>query len=112
MPVIKKTLIIVGIAVLIFEFAEHVLLPLFWYITHRKSKPRAGVESMIGGEVEVRTWGDLEGQVIFRGVLWRAASDQSLTPGEKAVIEEANGLTLRVKRRSPKGATRPEQKEG
>ncbi len=109
---IKKTLIIFGIAVLIFEFAEHVLLPLFWYVTHRKIKPRAGVESMIGEEVEVRTWEGLEGQVVFRGVLWRAASDGALAPGEKAVIEEANGLTLRVRRRSGPEVTRPERKEG
>ena len=108
----KKTLIIIGIAVLVFEFAEHVLLPLLWCVTHRKKKPRVGAESMIGEEVEVKTWENLEGQVFFKGVLWRAASEDCLTPGEKAVIEESNGLTLRVKRRSPSKKERPEQKDG
>ena len=101
MSVIKKTLIIIVIAVLVFEFVEHVLLPLIWYVMHRKKKPLVGVESMMGEEVEVRTWENLEGQVSFRGVLWSAASDDRLTPGEKAVIEEANGLMLRIKRSSP-----------
>lgn len=105
---IKKTLIIIAIAVLVFELAEHVLLPLIWYVIHRKKKSVVGAESMIGEEVEVTTWENLEGQVSFRGVLWSAASDDCLTPGEKAVIEETNGLALRVKRRRPSETTSPE----
>jgi len=96
--VIKKTLIIIGIGILVFELTEHVLLPLIWHVIHRKKKPLVGVESMIGEQVEVRRWENLEGQVSFRGVLWSAESDACLTPGEKAVIEEANGLMLRIKR--------------
>jgi membrane-bound ClpP family serine protease len=87
---------------------EHVLLPLIWHVIHRKKKPVFGVESMIGEDVEVRTWENLEGQVSFRGVLWTASSDDCLTPGDTAVIEEANGLMLRIKRTRPTKATRPE----
>jgi membrane-bound ClpP family serine protease len=108
MSVIKKTLIIIGIGILVWELTEHVLLPLIWYVIHGKRKPLVGMESMIGREVEVATWENLDGQVSFRGVLWTASSDDCLTPGETAVIEEANGLILRIKRSRPTKATRPE----
>lgn len=108
MSVIKKTLIIIAIAVLVFELAEHVLVPLIWYVIHRKKKSVVGVESMIGKEVEVTTWENLEGQVFFRGVLWSAGSDDCLKPGEKAVIEETNGLIIKVKRRRSSEVASPE----
>ena len=108
MSVIKKTLIIIGIGILVWELTEHVLLPLIWYVIHGKRKPLVGMESMIGKDVEVATWENLDGQVSFRGVLWTAASDDRLTPGEIAVIEEANGLMLRIKRTRPSEVTSPE----
>jgi membrane-bound ClpP family serine protease len=51
---------------------------------------------MLGEVVEVKQWEGTEGQVSIKGELWRAVSEVPLLKGDKAVIQNVEGLTLRV----------------
>jgi len=46
---------------------------------------------------EIKQWRKTEGQVFVNGELWRALSDVPLLTGDKAVVQNVDGLTLRVK---------------
>ncbi len=92
-----KTILIVLIAGFVFfEFVEHVVLPFVWFILGRKRRSISGAEGMLGKVVEVKQWDKTEGQVFVNGELWRAVSDVPLVRGVKAVINNVEGLTLRV----------------
>ena len=52
---------------------------------------------MIGKVVEIKRWNKTEGQVLVNGELWRAVCDVPLTQGNKAVILDIEGLTLKLK---------------
>jgi membrane protein implicated in regulation of membrane protease activity len=52
---------------------------------------------MLGKAVEVKQWQTSEGRVFVNGELWRAVSDVPLSTGDKAIIQNVEGLTLRVK---------------
>jgi len=83
-------------AVILFEIIEHVVFPLVWLILDRKRRLVSGAEGMVGKVVEVREWSKSEGRVLVNAELWRAVSDVPLLKGEKAVIQNVEGLTLRV----------------
>lgn len=76
---------------------RHEVIPIVFYFIKRKGKSVTGVDSLMGEVVEVRQWKEIEGQVFIKGELWRAVSDVPLKKGEKAIIQNAEGLTLRVK---------------
>jgi membrane-bound ClpP family serine protease len=94
---VKSVIIAIVIAFIAFEFIEHVVLPLIWFIKDRNKKSKYGVTSMIGKVVEVRRWNETEGQVLVNGVLWRAVCDVPLTVGDRAEIIDIKGLTLKLK---------------
>jgi len=52
---------------------------------------------MPGKTAEVKQWQASEGRVLINGELWRAVSDVSLSTGDKTIIQNVEGLTLRVK---------------
>lgn len=92
-----KTLVIILISgFILFEVIEHIVIPLFSR-KHQKRKPISGVSSMLGQVVVIKQWEETEGQVLFRSELWRATSDLPLKKGDKAVIQDVQGLTVRVK---------------
>lgn len=76
---------------------RHEVIPIVFYFIKRKGKSVTGVDSLMGEVVEVRQWKETEGQVFIKGELWRAVSDVPLKKGEKAIIQNVEGLTLRVK---------------
>ena len=94
---IKNIILALVIGLIVFETIEHVVFPLFWYAKNRKKKSPCGVEGLLGRVVEVRQWEKTEGFVFVNGELWSAVSDVPLAKGDKAVIEDVQGLTLRVK---------------
>jgi membrane-bound serine protease (ClpP class) len=94
---LKNILIAVVIAVLVFEFVEHVVFPLIWLIKNRKKRSQYGVTGMIGKTVEIQRWNQTEGQVLINGELWRAECEIPLSVGSKATIESIEGITLRLK---------------
>ena len=93
----KNVIMTILIGFIVFEFIEHVIFPLFWYIKNRKKRSVCGVTGMLGKVGEVKHWQKTEGQVFVKGELWRAVSDVPLLTGDKAVIQSVEGLTLRVK---------------
>lgn len=94
---IGKIVITLIIGLIVFEVIEHILFPLFWLVKNRKKKSVCGREGLLGKVVEVRQWEKKEGRVFVNGELWNAISDLPLTEGDKAVIEDVNGLLLKVR---------------
>jgi len=85
------------IGFVLFELIEHVVFPLFWFIKDRNRKSVCGKTGRFGKVGEVKQWQETEGQVFVNGELWRAVSDVPLLTGDNAVIQNVDGLTLRVK---------------
>ena len=92
----KNAIIILAIGLLLFEFVEHVIFPLIWFIKDRKKKSICGATGMLGKVGKIRYWRKSGGQVFVNGELWRAVSDSPLSAGDSVVIQEVNGLTVRV----------------
>jgi membrane-bound serine protease (ClpP class) len=69
-----------------------------------RRRARCGAEGLIGRLGVVRSPLDPQGQVVVDGALWSArrswAEDDDPPPalGEPVVVDEVNGLTLRVRR--------------
>ncbi len=93
----KNVIMILVIGFIVFEFIEHVIFPLFWYIKNRKKRSICGLTGMLGKVADVKQWQTSEGRVFVNGELWKAVSDVSLSTGDKAIIQNVEGLILRVK---------------
>lgn len=81
---------------LLFELIEHFIIPVIFYVRKRKQQSVTGIESMPGELVDIHQWDGQEGQVFVRGEMWKAVSEVSFTKGDKAVIQQVEGLTLKV----------------
>jgi membrane-bound ClpP family serine protease len=93
---ITQIVVALIVAVILFEIIEHVVFPLVWLILDRKRRLVSGAEGMVGKVVEVKQWNKAEGRVLVNAEMWRAVSDVPLLKGDKAVIHDVEGLTLRV----------------
>jgi len=93
---VKSAIVILVIGFLVFEFIEHVAIPLFWFIKNRNKRSNYGVTGMIGKVVEIRRWDKTEGQVLVNGELSKAVSEVPLLNGGKAVVQSIEGLTLKL----------------
>jgi membrane-bound ClpP family serine protease len=93
---VKSVMIMLAVGFLLFEFLEHVVFPLIWFVKDRKRTSVCGVTGMLGKVGEIRSWHESEGQIFIHGELWRAVSEFPLSTGDRAVIENVDGLTLRV----------------
>jgi len=94
---ILKVFIFIILAYLLFEFIEHAVIPLLWLILKKKRKPLTGSSGLVGQVGKVKEWSDTEGKVFIHGELWWAKSGEPLSPGDKAVVQNVQGLTLIVK---------------
>jgi membrane-bound ClpP family serine protease len=94
---VKSAIIILVIGFLVFEFIEHVAIPLIWFIKDRRKRSNYGVMGMIGKIVEIKRWDKTEGQVLINGELWKAICEVPLAVCGKAVIQDVEGLTLKLK---------------
>jgi len=63
-----------------------------------RSKPKSGMEGLIGEIGIVKELIDPEGLIFIHGELWRAISDESIEPGESVEVESAKGLVLKVRK--------------
>ncbi len=59
---------------------------------------KTGFEEMIGSPAVVVEDINLEGRALYKGELWKAASDERLKKGENTVIVGRDGMMLQVKR--------------
>lgn len=72
----------------------------------QKVAPVTGAESMVGQvgpvKVDLRSAyernGAFEGSVLINGEIWRATSDEAISSGERVVVKDVDGFTLRVKK--------------
>ena len=94
---ILKVFLFIILAYLLFEFIEHAVIPLVWLIQKKKKKPVTGSSGLIGEVGEVKEWSNTEGKIFVHGELWWAASEEPLSLGDKAVVQNVQGLTLIVK---------------
>ena len=92
----KSGLITILICILIYEIFEHLILPLFWMIRYRKGKSSSGPSGMIGKKCLVKKWDGNSGKVQVGSELWNAIGKLPLIPGDEAVVQDLEGLTLRV----------------
>ncbi|MBU1055427.1 MAG: hypothetical protein KKC46_16635 [Proteobacteria bacterium] len=92
----KKIIFILVIGFLLFEFIEHVIFPMIWFIKDRKKKSVCGAEAMLGKTGVIKYWRESEGQLFVNGELWRAESDFLLSAGDRVVIQDVDGLTVNV----------------
>ena len=97
----KDILIALAVGFLVFEIVEHVIFPLFWSVKHRKVRSVSGASGMLGKVGRVRHWQEREGKVFVNGELWSAVSPDALSPGDEAVVEHMEGLTLKVRAYKP-----------
>jgi membrane-bound serine protease (ClpP class) len=93
---IKNMLITLVVAFVLFEIFEHVVAPLIGFLLGRKRRSISGAEGMVGKVVEVKQWNTKDGQVFVNGELWRAICEVPLVKGDKAIIHNVEGLTLKV----------------
>ncbi|MBU1712793.1 MAG: hypothetical protein KKD47_06770 [Proteobacteria bacterium] len=92
----KSAIIILAVGFLLFEFMEHVVIPLIWSIKDRKKRSVCGVTGMLGKTGEIKYWKESEGKIFVNGELWRAVSDFPLSAGDRVVIQKVDGLTVNV----------------
>lgn len=100
---LQDFLLMLVLAFIVFELIEHVLAPLVWFLLKGKKKSKYGIGEMKGKTVQIKSWDYKSGIVLFHAERWKAESDKPMQPGEKAIVEEIIGLTLRIKpyRESP-----------
>ena len=92
----KSILIALLICVVIYEIFEHLILPLICMIRYRKLKSSCGPSAMIGKKCIVKKWYGNSGKVQVGGELWNATGQLPLVPGDEAVVQGLEGLTLRL----------------
>ncbi|MEE4602607.1 MAG: NfeD family protein [Desulfobacteraceae bacterium] len=92
----KSGLITIFICIVIYEIFEHLILPLFWMIRYRKRKSSCGPSALIGKRCLVKKWEGNSGKVLIGSELWKAIGNLPLIPGDEVVVQDLEGLTLRV----------------
>lgn len=93
-----KILIVIVAAYVAFEILEHLVIPLLAKIFYREKRPLLGPEGMIGKTGRVMKWIGKAGKVEVGAEIWNAFSENSLSPGDRVVVEEVNGINLKVGR--------------
>jgi len=95
---LKNIIVVLIVSYIIWEILEHIAFPLFWLIRNRKKNLLCGEPGMIGQEVVVKKWNESKGQVLAHGELWKAVSPELFSPGDKAMVQSIEGLTLTIMR--------------
>ena len=92
-----KVLLILVAAYILFEIAEHVVIPLVWLITKKNRMSPSGESGMIGLTAEVKEWDGTKGKVFVHGALWKAESNVSFSAGDEVTVHSIRRLVLMVK---------------
>ncbi|MCK5014660.1 MAG: nodulation protein NfeD [Candidatus Omnitrophica bacterium] len=69
-------------------------------MAHR-AKVHGGQEGLIGGvgEAKTRFAPGKKGKVFVHGELWNAVSDEAIGKGDEVIVEEVEGLTVKIKKK-------------
>ena len=92
-----EIIVVLIIAFVAFELLQHVIFPLIWVLFQRRKKPITGPAALEGRIAEVIEWRQGEGYVFANGEQWKAISEKPLARGDQVVIQQVEGLTLKVK---------------
>jgi len=90
-----RFLVLVAVAIIVVVLNIFLALIVFRAM---KKKPTTGKEGMIGEQGEVISTINHEGKVFVHGEIWQAESDEILHKGEKVIVQNVEGLKLRVRR--------------
>ena len=93
---IAYIVLMVIFGLLLFELIEHIVIPMVFCVRKQRQQSVTGIESMPGELVDIHQWDGQEGQVFVRGEMWKAVSEVSFTKGDKALIQQVEGLILKV----------------
>lgn len=63
-----------------------------------RSRPKSGMEGIVGEVGTVRKRIDPEGLITVHGEYWKAVSSDKIEEGEEVLVESVQGLVLRVKK--------------
>jgi len=69
-------------------------------INVHKTKVTTGIEGMIGETGKALTDFSKEGKISIHGEIWNAESDSDIRQGDSVVVEDVNGMLLKVKAKS------------
>ena len=75
-----------------------ILIVGYLVIKSQRRQAALGESGMIGATGEVTERIAPDGKIRVRGEIWTAKSDETIEPGEKAVVESVEGLQLSVRR--------------
>ena len=100
-----EIVVVLVIALVAFEFLEHVVFPLIWVLLQRRKKPVTGPAALVGRIAEVIEWRQREGYVFVNGERWKAISEKPLARGSQVLTQKVEGLTLTVKTLDASGNT-------
>jgi membrane protein implicated in regulation of membrane protease activity len=89
-----------GIAVVTLAAVIEVAEVAFWIHFLRRYRIATGREALIGSTAEVIETCDPRGRVRFRGEIWHAECEPRAAVGDRVVVTDVHGLTLRVERKS------------
>ena len=92
-----KILLYVIAAYICFEVFEHLILPLVGKIFWKGKRHLTGSEGMIGKTGRVIEWHENEGKVSIQSEIWNAVCSDPLSAGDRVIVEQITGLTLKVK---------------
>lgn len=80
-----------------------IVILLLGYVLRASRHPvRTGKAGITGQEAEVIDWSDGEGHVWLAGESWQAKSHDTLKEGDKVLVQQLDGITLRVVREGVK----------
>ena len=88
-----------GIAVILAGMTIEVGEAALWVKLSRRRRPSVGAEALVGADGVAVTDCRPEGQVRVRGETWLAVCPDGVSAGERVVVEDITGLTLRVRRK-------------
>ena len=94
---LQDFLVTLVIAFVVFELIDHVLVPAFWFLLKRNKKSYYGTGGMKNKIVKIIFWEEKSGIVLFHAERWKATSEKPMQPGQKAIVEDVFGLTLKIK---------------
>jgi membrane-bound ClpP family serine protease len=97
MPMFQKIVFGIILMYLLFEFFEHLIIPLAWLILKKKRKHVTGPLGLIGEVGEIREWSGAGGKIFVHGSNWAATSENDFIPGDKAEVLDIEGLVLKIK---------------
>jgi membrane-bound ClpP family serine protease len=70
---------------------------IYLWLRLRKVRSITGAETFVGGRGRAVTDCNPDGQVRFRGQLWRAHCDKGVEEGEDVIVQAVDGLRLEVR---------------